>query len=199
LANIVSIKLTVGIPSEAVYFSFIIGGTFNGGVKCGPSATLDLEKPGPDSLKVAALSWGTTHRYADADALTIAGQPDWFRRLKTGAQPSATATLERTAENLSVSFATLPGATHAVEILVKGGNPLLTGSPAIDAQLTVGLRKTSGAIEYCVVGEHDGFPNYNLQLNSKSVYAWDALQHGETPLALGGLVDVDVDIGWRKL
>ena len=196
----VSIHLSIGIPSQVVFYAFMgYGGTFNGGVKCNPNPTIDLDKAGAVSMAVPALEWGTTHRYADADAIVMPGKPDWHRSLRAGATPSASKRLDRNVQNLNVEFVQMNGATHAVKFVVVGSNPLLPGAPAIDALITVGLRKAAGGIQYAVQGEHDGFPNYTLQINAKSVYVWDAVAKGEDPSALGLGMDQDVAIDWTKL
>lgn len=200
MATNVSIKLSVGIPSEVVFFQVIgIGGAYNGGIKCNPNPTVDLDKTGGSSMTVPPLVWGATRSYADADALLVAGKPDWYRSLRAGAIPTGSATLERKPDNLNVEFTQFDGATHAVKFTVVGANPLLAGAPAIDAEITVGLRRSAGGIQYAVKGEHDGFPNYTLQINGKTVYAWDCVAAGEDPSALGPPMDQKVNSGWKGL
>ena len=196
MATPIALKLTIGIPSEAVYYAKY---TFSGGMKCSPNPTVDLDKTGAGSLTLPALIWSPTHQYENADAPIIADKPDWFRSLRSGAKPIKSATLQRTAENLDVQFVQLPGATHAVKFYVNGGNPLLPPiiTPDIDATITVGLRKVPGGIEFCVDGTHDGFPNYVLQINGKPVYEWDAVAKGKTPGDLA--FSETVQIPWRRL
>jgi hypothetical protein len=199
----VTVKLTIGIPSGVVFYRdpiFGAGGAFNGGTKCSPAPTLDLDKPGSGALSVPALSWGTTHKYNDADALPMAGQPDWFRSLRAGATPIATKTLARSPDNLNVEYVQMAGATHAVKFTVNGTNPLLPDfAPDIDAEITVGIREQGAAIQFTIEGKHDGFPNYTIEINGKRVYLSDCVANGEDPSALGGLVDQSVQIGWTTL
>lgn len=200
MATNVSIKLTVGIPSAVVFFQFAgIGGAYNGGVKCSPNAIIDLDKAGSSSLSVAVLAWEKTYSYANADALVVAGKPDWYRTLRAGAAPTGTATLELKPSNLNIEYAQLSGATHAIKFTVVGANPLLAVAPAIDAEITVGLRKSTGGIQFSVQGDHDGFPNYTLQINGNTVYAWDCVAVGEDPSALGPPMDQSVKITWKNL
>lgn len=195
MATPIALKLTIGIPSEAVYYALY---TFSGGMKCSPNPTVDLDKTGASSLTLPALVWSTTHQYENADALKVEGKPDWFRSLRTGAKPTKSATLQRNAENLDVQFVQLAGAKHAVKFYVNGGNPLLlSGTPDIDANITVGLRNVQGFIEFCVDGSHNGFPNYMLQISGRSVYEWDAVAKGKTPLDLA--FSETVQIPWRRL
>ena len=200
MTNSVTINLTVFIPSEAVTFSLLgFGGTFNGGVKCDLSPTIDLVSTGRASLHLPTPSWDITKGYDDEDALPVSGKPDWFRSLKSGAEVLEEKRLERTVDNLNATFATPDGATHGVLFTVVGANPLIALAPAIDAEITVGLRMTKGGIEYMVSGGHDGFPSYKLALNRAEVYKHDCVLKGESPSALKPPMDYSVDIGWKLL
>ncbi|SDG42188.1 hypothetical protein RZO07_14675 [Pseudomonas protegens] len=196
MANNIAVKLTIGIPSEIVYY---LTYAYNGGTKCSPSVTLDLDQAGPTSLKVPALAWGTTREYDSDDVLAAsAGKPAWFRSLRPGAQPIGTATLARTTDNLNAVWTPFDGASHAVKFIIDGGNPLAV-APHIDATIIVGLRKAAGDVQFSVDGIHDGFPNYTLQINGKTVYEWDAVKQGEDPSALGGTGDQSIKIAWKTL
>jgi hypothetical protein len=175
------------------------GDAFSGGMKCNPKPTIDLDKSGAASMTVEALAWSITKSYADTDASSMPGKPTWYCSLRSGATPKASKALERKPDNLEVKFAQKSGATHAVQFIVAGANPLLTVAPTIDAVITVGLRKAGGGIEYAVKGDHDGFPNYTLTIDGRTVYAWDCVEKGESPLALAAPMDQAVDIGWQKL
>lgn len=200
MPTLVTIQLTIGIPSEIVLYQFAgFGDAFSGGMKCSPKPTIDLDKSGAGAMTLPALEWSVTRSYADSDALPAPGKPDWYRSLRAGAQPKASKALDRKPENLDVKFAQMSGATHAVEFTVAGANPLLTVAPTIDAVISVGLRKAAGGIEYAVKGNHDGFPNYTLAINGKAVHAWDCVAKGESPFALAPPMDQTVDIGWRAL
>ncbi|MDN8616291.1 hypothetical protein [Variovorax ginsengisoli] len=196
----VTIELSIGIPSAVVLYSLLgYGGAFNGGTKCNPKPTVDLDKAGSVSMTVPALTWSTTKRYDEADAIVVAGKPDWYRSLRSGAPERESQQLVRAPENLDVQFSQIADATHAVKFVVNGPNPLLSLAPGINAEIVVGLRKTATAIEYIVKGDHDGFPNYTLLLNGKTVYAWNCVDNGETPLALRPPMDQSVDTGWKQL
>lgn len=197
---IVTLKLTVFIPSDAVTYSvFGYGGTFNGGVKCAPEPTIDLNKSGSGSVKLPEPFWGETRKYADEDSETIPGKPDWFRRLRAGASILEKDKLVRTTGNLNATFAQPAGATHGVYFKVIGANPLLTLAPAIDAEITVGIRKAGNEIDFMIEGAHDGFPNYALTLNNKEVYLHDCVASGETPEALKPNMDYSINTGWKRL
>jgi len=148
---------------------------------------------------VPLLAWGTTYKYKDSDALAVTNKPDWYCTLRSGATPIDSGTLERDEANLNVQFAQMDDATHAVKFTVVGANPLLALAPAIDADIVVGLRKAADRIQFAVTGKHDGFPNFTLQINGKTVYAWDCVANGEDPSALGPPMDQSVDTGWTTL
>lgn len=200
MPTLVTIQLTIGIPSEIVLYQIAgFGDAFSGGMKCNPKPTINLDKSGAASMTVPALAWSVTASYADTDALPMPGKPTWYRSLRASALPKARKALERKPDNLEVKFAQMAGATHAVEFIVAGANPLLTVAPTIDAVITVGLCKAGGGIEYAVKGDHDGFPDFTLTINGKAVYAWDCVARGEGPFALAAPMDQAVNIGWQKL
>ncbi|MGH8653935.1 MAG: hypothetical protein ACREYE_17980 [Gammaproteobacteria bacterium] len=140
-----------------------------------------------------------TKKYHENDALPVGDKPDWYRSLKAGAQAIASKQLERTTSNLDAAWSVPAGASHGVFLEVDGGNPLLSAAPNINAEIYLGFRGSVGIIEYMVSSEHDGFPNYQLQLNGKVIYAWDCVAQGETPGALKPPMDQTVSIGWSKL
>jgi hypothetical protein len=199
----VIVKLTIGIPSAVVLYRdplFGAGGAFNGGTKCAPAPIVDLDKQGAAALTMPPLGWGTTNRYEDADAVLITGKPDWYRSLRSGATPTATATLARSPDNLEVQWTQLTGATHALKFTVNGRNPLLPEvAPDIDAEIIVGLRKQGGGIQFAIDGKHDGFPNYTLEINGKQVYFWDCVARGQDPSDLADIILQKVKVGWTTL
>lgn len=200
MATKVTIELTIGIPSAVVLYSVLgYGGAFNGGTKCSPKPVIDLDTSGSGSLTVPVLEWSTTNRYEDADALPVASRPAWFCALRAGASPVESKKLVRDPANLDVQFSQIGGATHAVKFIVVGANPLLTLAPAIDAEIVVGLRKSGGGIQYVIQGTHDGFPNYTVLINGRSVYAWDCVANSQDPSALGPPMDQTVSTGWKNL
>lgn len=138
----VAIELSIGIPSAVVLYSVLgYGGAFSGGTKCNPKPTIDLDKAGAASMTVPTLAWATTKRYNEGDAVVVAGKPDWFRSLRSGATELESKQLARAPDNLDVQFSQVTGATHAVKFTVAGPNPLLSLAPAIDAEIVVWLRK----------------------------------------------------------
>lgn len=200
MPTIAAVNLTIGIPGEIVLYQIVgFGDAFSAGMKCSPKATVDLDKTGAASMTVTALTWSLTRSYADTDALPVPGKPDWYRTLRAGAQPKAGKALERTPDNLDVKFAGVAGASHGVEFIVDGANPLLAIASPINAEITVGLRKGAHGIEYTVEGDHDGFPDYTLTINGRTVYSWDCVARGQSPLSLAVPMDQAVSIAWKVL
>ncbi len=199
MAVLVTVKLKVFIPSEAVHYSVLgYGGTYNGGMKCEPSVTLDFSRSGPSSMSSTTPVWSVTKSYSEADGDLVPGKPEWFRKLRSGASVLQEKRLERTPSNLNARFVVPSGSTHGVIFNVVGANPLLS-APAIDADITVGLRRTAEAIQYMVSGAHDGFPCYSISINSQEIYLHDCVRLGENPSALKPPMDYRCDIGWRAL
>lgn len=196
----VAIELEIRIPSNAVYYPIAgFGGAFNGGIKCKPKSTIDLDISGAASLQVPVPSWGMTHSYDENETLIVPGKPDWFRDLKANATPNESEQLERTPANLNAKFTSMDGATHAVLFEAVGANPLLLIAPAIDATIKVGLRKSGGSIQYAISASHDGFPDYTVRIDGESVYFHDCVAAGETPLALGPPEDIQATVPWTSL
>lgn len=199
MAALVTVKLRVFIPSEAVHYSVLgYGGTYNGGMKCDPSVSLDLSRSGPSSMSFTTPVWSVTRSYSEADGDLVSGKPEWFRKLRSGAPVLKEERLERTPSNLDAKFVVPSGGTHGVMFNVVGANPLLS-APAIDADITVGLRRTSEAIQYMVSGEHDGFPCYSISINDQEIYLHDCVHKGESPSALKPPMDYRCGIAWRSL
>lgn len=200
MPNLINVKLKVFIPSESVTFYFVgYGGTFNGGTKCEPSPTVDMDVAGDGSLNFPTPTWGITRSYNDDDALMVTGKPDWFRTLKVGAASLEEKRLERTDDNLNATFAKPNGASHGVKFIVVGANPLLSLAPAIDAEITVGLRKNSGKVEANASVKHDGFPSYVLSVNGKDIYTHECVSAGESPSALKPPMDYSSNVDWQSV
>lgn len=199
MVTLVKISLIVKIPSQVVYIAYGALGVFNGGVKCTPDVTIDLDKAGTASMVFATPSWGKTHRYDAADTTPVAGKPDWYRNLRAGAAEQESGTLTRTEQNLNALFTSLDRA-HAVKFVVEGANPLVGAAPAISAEIIVGVRKKAGGVfECCIQGEHDGFPDYTVLVNDKAAYSYGCVNAGESPTALFPPMDKAVNTGWKPV
>lgn len=77
------------------------------------------------------------------------------------------------------------------KILLTAGNPLVTGAPAIDADLYMevyrGAGVTTGSTYYSIA--HDGFPSYELfrkdgALSYSTIYTFSSDLAGTSPYAL---------------
>lgn len=197
---LIEVTLKVFIPSEVVTYSVLgYGGSFNGGTKCEPAPTIDMDVVGGGSFSFPTPSWGMTRSYDDNDAEKVSGKPDWYRSLKPGSEVLEEERLERTEGNLNAVFATPDGASHGVAFTVVGANPLLSLAPAIDAEVTVGLRRRNGKIEASAQVKHDGFPSYILTVNGKTIYSHDCVDTGESPGALKPPMDYSSSLDWQEV
>jgi hypothetical protein len=74
----------------------------------------------------------------------------------------------------------------AVKCRCNSGNPLVTGAPGIGYTLTITADYTDlSAPKYSLEGTHDGFPAYEVYINSTRVHHYDPLATGEGPWSLG--------------
>ena len=73
-------------------------------------------------------------------------------------------------------------------------NPLVLIGPNIDYSffLRINYNKQTGVQTYVMTGVHDGFPAYQLDLNGVTVWSYDPIDHGETPLSLIGTGEWDI-------
>ena len=181
----VQVKYITEIPSEAVtYYVVGVGGTFNGGIKSTLEVELDLSKVGTDSFAVKTKTWGESREYADDDALTVDGKPDWYRNLRAGADVKDRATLAVLDSNLKTAFYKSVS-DHGVSLYVAGGNPLLRAGPAIDGEFFLSVKEDGGDIYYQIYGSHDGFPSHEISINGTLILNHDpvALNQGPGSLA----------------
>jgi hypothetical protein len=65
-------------------------------------------------------------------------------------------------------------------------NPLVSGAPAISYTFTITIDKSNPTSPtYSLVGDHDGFPAYEIYINGKRVHEHDPLATGEGLGSLG--------------
>jgi hypothetical protein len=214
----VDIKFRIFVPSPAVAMSLpVIGTRAFGGDGRGFSydqgshrgvihALVRLPTSDADGqITVLDRSWGQSTEYATADIVHVPGQPDWYTNLRDGAHPIARETLRATSENLSIAFGgatafhdfqSVASQSTVLTIHAAGANPLVTGSPDIDADLNLYLKMEQGVLRCRVMGSHDGFPAYELYIDGQRVYAHDPIAAGASPMALLPPSDIDVDTDW---
>ncbi|HKK29186.1 MAG TPA: hypothetical protein VKA18_02180, partial [Alphaproteobacteria bacterium] len=177
---------------------------------------IDLD-PNRDTplLELATPLWGETTKYAqdsfvDLDALpswyNLGGAPltlavpSWFKGKKAGVSPIDSATLARTEKNLRMEVTRIDAEFVRVNLVVAGANPLIPGSPDIDAEIDVFLWRRPGLPALLFVkGRHDGFPAYELYVNRQRIAEYDPVVAGDTPFALFPPMDRDIDTGWREI
>lgn len=84
------------------------------------------------------------------------------------------------------------GSTMSMNIIVDENNPLVSGSPAINADIDLSVYKgngvSTGSTYYSL--DHDGFPDYEIYrkdgaLSNNTIFTWDAAAHNDGILSLG--------------
>lgn len=210
----VEIKYRAFIPSPAIKgplidnyhgdgrgFSYS-GGTSRGEIVC----KVDVGPSGAVSNLRTNAHWSPTYAYSSDDTPAVPGKPDWWLGLNPGAAHTGQGECDG---ELRASFGA-PGSTRnitagieqasIVSLYMSGNNPLATGSPAIDADVSVFLRRSAdGGIEARAVGSHDGFPAHELYVNGKRLHAYDPVAAGKGPTALLPPTDIDLDTSWTSV
>jgi hypothetical protein len=84
------------------------------------------------------------------------------------------------------------GTSMSMNIILSENNPLVAGSPSIDADIDITVYKgngtTTGTSYYSI--DHDGFPDYEIYrkdgtLTHNDIYKWDAAAHNDGITSLG--------------
>lgn len=215
----VEIKYRAFIPSPAIkgppllpnYHGDGRSFSYSGGTSRGEiTFTVDMAPSGAlSNLRITDRHWSPTHSYDSADTPAVEGKPDWWLGLNAGAVATDTGHCPLSDDTLRASFGA-PGSTRAIQATIEraqlvslymsGNNPLVPGSPAIDADITVMLRRSaSGGIEAKAVGSHDGFPAHELYVNRQRLIAYDPVTAGNGPSALLPPADQDVDTRWTNV
>ncbi len=214
----IEIKYRMFIPSPAISGPFFDnyhgdgrGFSYSSGTSRGEITVLaDVSAGGGVSnLRVADRHWSQSHSYSASDTSAAAGKPDWWLNLNSGAVPTGSAGYAATDDNLRASIGA-PGTTRNVQatlenasiisIYASANNALVTGSPAIDADVSVMVRRTSdGGIEVKACGSHDGFPAHELYVNGQAVHQYDPEAAGNGPTALMPPEDIDVNTEWQGI
>lgn len=226
VSRAVDIKLRVFIPAPAV--SLDLPGTdafagdnrsfsYSGGTsraEIHATLTFGSQHRWPQ-LQVHNIAFGTTHAYDQADTSDVAGKPGWWKSINSGATPTATDTLARTADNLDIAQSyTYPptaesywpeGPIAALAYLkVNAANPLQSLAPAINADLYLYLKEYNGKIYYKLSGTHDGFPAYELYVDQCRIYSHDPAAQNQSPASLFppseySVGEPGITAGWAEL
>lgn len=148
-------------------------------------------------------SFGESTNYERSDTVVVPGKPEWYRDLRPGAQPIERGTQAVTDGRLKVELGgssfhgILSVAENAVVVTfnLHANDPIVTGSPDIDATLAVLIKVDGDRIKVRVNGGHDEFPAYELYANGTLVYSYDPVAAGGTPWGLfgDGVWDVNPD------
>lgn len=159
---------------------------------------LNPQKP---LVKSEKATWGQTTEYKSSQGNQVDGKPFWWWQLKKGQKPVAAQTLPVTPDNNRITFKRVDKDTVKVDLWVDGKNPLNSGAPALNAELSLYIRQKSGCEvpEFRVEGSHDGFPAYELYINKKRVYGTSPDVTGDTPFSLFWPMEKSVSIGWQNI
>ncbi len=211
----VEIKYRAFIPSPAIKGPPLIGNfagdgrgfSYAGGTSRGEiTFTVEMSDSGAVSnLRIVDRHWCDSHGYADADTAAVPGKPDWWLSLAPGAVPTSTAVCPTNDDTLNAIFGA-PGTARnlqtaldpssLVTVLMSGNNPLVPLSPAIDADVSVFLRRGAHGIEARAQGSHDGFPCHELYVNGHRLWSYDPVRAGNGPTALMPPMDISVNTAW---
>jgi len=160
---------------------------------------------GLSNLRVLDRHWSPTYSYNSSDTPAVAGKPDWWLDLVPGAVPTGTGTCPTSDDTLNAVIGatgtvrpamTVVDGSSIVTVTMSGNNPLVAGSPAIDADMSVMLRRGANGLEAKVNGSHDGFPAHEVYVNRQRVYGYDPVAAGKGPTALFPPMGISVDTAW---
>lgn len=145
--------------------------------------------------------FGETIGWRVDDGIPVLNRPLWWWQLKTKTPVVLGRERLRVSPlNNRVLVDWLDGQTIRVRFILNGSNPLLKLAPAINADLTVLLRRNGqDDVMVSVEGRHDGFPAYELYVDGKPVYLHDPVEKGQHPLSLAGPQEWHVDIPWLAI
>lgn len=146
-------------------------------------------------LQIDQIEFGATHAYDQDDTSDVAGKPSWWNSINSGASPTDSGTLTRTADNLNAvqSYTYAPTAESywpdgpiaaLVYLKVNAPNPLESLAPAIDANLYLYVKQYNGKLYYKLSGDHDGFPAFELYVDECRVFSHDPAAENQSPASL---------------
>jgi hypothetical protein len=212
--NEVEVRFRIFIPAPVVDGpTGAFGGDGRGFSATGGSARADLHarirlrQDGVPRVTIISRSWGESTTYESHDVIDVPGKPGWWKDKRNGAVPSERETLTATNDNLNL---TVGGTTRdnvevtasdatVVTFTADGGIPLMRLAPNISANLRLHLKREGGQLKAKLLGDHDGFPAYEVYVEGRRLYGYDPVSAGNSPTALFPPSDVSVSTGWRNM
>lgn len=170
-------------------------------------ARIRLRQDGTPRVTLIRRSWGESTAYASGDVIDVPGKPGWWKDKRSGARPTDRETLAATNDNLNL---TVGGTTRdnvevtasdatVVTFVADGGIPLMHLAPNINADLRLHLKREGGQLKAKLLGDHDGFPAYEVYVEGQRLYRYDPVAAGASPTALFPPSDVSVSTGWHSI
>jgi len=167
--------------------------TFIGGVLVKP-------KPRPLMLAKPKVDFGVSAGWRPHKATWVYGQPFWWWKLDRAYTPDfGPVKLAPSPENTRVSCHRPSDNSVRVDFFLSAPNPLLKTAPAIDANISVMLKKESNATSALASGNHDGFPAYELYVNGQEIFRHDPVLRRQSPLSLFGTGSGEWTIDGKKI
>lgn len=203
------IKFRTYIPCEAVnLYVPRITGIWGGDDKSIQQASVYITDSQVSTSK-SPIYFGLTSRYDISQGFRVKGKPSWCWQIKPNQSPKKINSnrlvstdnnnkivINRVGNNVQVIFF-LNAPIPPTSLLEKLANPFV---PAINADISVLLRpRKGGGLEYTVLGTHDGFPAYEIEINNNLVYLHNPIKTGETPASLFPPSEHRVSIPWKKV
>lgn len=145
--------------------------------------------------------FGETIGWKVEDGIPVFGRPLWWWQLKSQ-EPTILGRerLRVSQVNNRVRIDWRDQQTIRVRFILNGSNPLMKAAPAINADLTVLLRRSGqDDVMVSVEGRHDGFPAYELYIDGHPVYWHDPVERRQHPLSLAHPAEWAVQIPWTRV
>ena len=178
------------------------GGTSRGEI----TATLLLGADGSISnLQTVDRHWGESKAYDSSYTYHVDGKPDWWMDKHAGLEPSRRATLQADDDNLRIyrgasgmprNILAVTSNSAVVTVEMSGSLPLISPSPAVDADIAIFLKPGVNGVQVMVVGDHDGFPCHELYINGVQFYIYDPVAEGNDPGNLLPPTDREISTNW---
>lgn len=144
-----------------------------------------------------------TNRFLPSQSSESLGKPWWWLNLNPGVKPIDTTKLELVSQVNkvnSVKVALVPGESSTVKVSFKvnGTNPSVSVAPAFEAGIDVVIQDKPGQKPLVrIEGKHDGFPAYEIYVNTQLVYGYNP-EFVASPRNLYPPLDVIVSKPWTE-